>query len=141
MLDIRSRSTSICRAKKQAYQFAVQDAFSKLLIVVTGTGKAYPEIDTTIDRHLEAKELFEILPVSGALFYFFPMRTLIYPHIVRCAFMCCTLACEAFMFTVAPFKTSDTAVFLMKTRVILASREFALTSIISNSTYIPRRRL
>lgn len=90
VLDIRSRSTSICRAKKQAYQFAVQDAFSKLLLVVMENGKVYPEIDTTIDRHLEAKELCEILPVSGALHHFISLVQVhfLIPSIIQCFCVC-----------------------------------------------------
>ena len=48
--DPCSRSVAVCKAKKQAYQHAVESAFTKVLLVVLETGKAHVEVNTTLEE-------------------------------------------------------------------------------------------
>lgn len=45
--DPTSRGKAVCKCKKLAYQRAVENAFSKVIIVVLSNGKVAVEVDTT----------------------------------------------------------------------------------------------
>ncbi|XP_060073004.1 RAD52 motif-containing protein 1-like [Ylistrum balloti] len=45
--DPTSRAKAVCKAKKLSYQRAVEDAFSRVLLIVLNNGKVSVEIDTT----------------------------------------------------------------------------------------------
>ncbi|KAL5015335.1 hypothetical protein ScPMuIL_009605 [Solemya velum] len=58
--DPTSRGKAICKCKKLAYQRAVEDAFSKFLLVVLPNSKVFVEFDTTrIEPVLTERELDE----------------------------------------------------------------------------------
>jgi len=63
------RSVAVCRAMKRAYQSAVQNAFSRLLLVVLDNGKVFVDINsTTADDllHSSTGDAAQILPVFSA---------------------------------------------------------------------------
>jgi hypothetical protein len=45
--DPNSRGKAVCKSKKLAYQRAVENAFSKVIVVVLSNGKITVEVDTT----------------------------------------------------------------------------------------------
>lgn len=45
--DPTSRGKAVCKCKKLAYQRAVENAFSKVIIVVLSNGKVAVEVDNT----------------------------------------------------------------------------------------------
>ena len=51
--DPSTKAVAMCKCRKLSHQAAVQDAFSKLLLVVLDNGKVYPEINTTVEEHLQ----------------------------------------------------------------------------------------
>ena len=63
----------MAKCYKVSYQNAVQDAFSKVLLVVLDNGKVYPEVNTTVQEHLNMDTLLDtdnLLKVYKSLFVF-----------------------------------------------------------------------
>ena len=68
MLNIEpeSHSIAVCKAKKSAYNQAVQSAFHKVVLVVLGNGKVHVEVNTTVrdlldyDQHLKMDDLLKV---------------------------------------------------------------------------------
>lgn len=46
--DAGSRSAAVCRAMKRAHQYAVENAFSQLLLVLLDSGKVFVDINSTV---------------------------------------------------------------------------------------------
>ncbi|XP_033756889.1 RAD52 motif-containing protein 1-like [Pecten maximus] len=61
--DPTSRAKAICKAKKLSYQRAVEDAFSRVLLIVLSNGKVSVEIDTTRPDALLAQKQASTEPV------------------------------------------------------------------------------
>ncbi|OWF49510.1 RAD52 motif-containing protein 1-like [Mizuhopecten yessoensis] len=61
--DPTSRAKAICKAKKLSYQRAVEDAFSRVLLIVLNNGKVSVEIDTTRPDALLAQKQVNMEPV------------------------------------------------------------------------------
>jgi len=45
---VGGRGVAVCRSMKRAYQSAVQNAFSRLLLVVLDNGKVFADVNTTL---------------------------------------------------------------------------------------------
>ncbi|XP_069140409.1 RAD52 motif-containing protein 1-like [Argopecten irradians] len=61
--DPTSRAKAICKSKKLSYQRAVEDAFSRVLLIVLSNGKVSVEIDTTRPDALLAQKQANTEPV------------------------------------------------------------------------------
>ena len=67
--ELGAHSVAVCRSMKRAYQSAVQNAFSHLLLVILDNGKVFVDVNSTISDATSvtlADEPFhsEILTVS-----------------------------------------------------------------------------
>jgi len=47
-VDMSGRSVAVCRCMKRAYQSAVENAFSHLLLVVLDNGKVFVDVNSTM---------------------------------------------------------------------------------------------
>lgn len=56
-LDFSGKIEAFHRCKKRAYQYALQNAFSKVLLVVLSNGKVFAEINTNIMESQEELKL------------------------------------------------------------------------------------
>jgi len=71
--ELGGRGVAVCRSMKRAYQSAVQNAFSHLLLVVLDNGKVFVDVNSVISdeaNHLtptDAAYRSEILQVSLTL--------------------------------------------------------------------------
>lgn len=71
-LDPTSKAKAICKSKKLAYQRSIENAFSKVILIVLPNGKVTVEVDTTKpDLILTEKRLDEdkCLQVSSCNYY------------------------------------------------------------------------
>ncbi len=56
----------MCKAKKSAYNQALQNAFQKVILVVLASGKVHVEVDTTVrellqhDKHLNTQAVITV---------------------------------------------------------------------------------
>jgi hypothetical protein len=55
-VDPCSKSIAVCRAKKQSYQQAVQNAFQRVLMVILDNGKVYVDINSTVEDRVYCDE-------------------------------------------------------------------------------------
>ena len=47
-IDMGGRSVAVCRSMKRAYQRAVENAFSHLMLVVLDNGKVFVDVNSTM---------------------------------------------------------------------------------------------
>jgi len=61
-VDSGGRSVALCRSMKRAYQSAVENAFSRLLLVVLDNGKVFVEdmIDSSADSHQFDSQILQV---------------------------------------------------------------------------------
>lgn len=70
--DPTSRGKAVCKCKKLAYQRAVENAFSKVIIVVLSNGKVAVEVDTTQPELLLTEKVLDdenVLKVLASMCY------------------------------------------------------------------------
>lgn len=58
-VDPTSRGKAVCKSKKLAYQRAVENAFSKVIIIVLSNGKVTVEVDTTRPELLLTEKILD----------------------------------------------------------------------------------
>lgn len=72
--DPTSRGKAVCKCKKLAYQRAVENAFSKVILVVLSNGKVAVEVDTTqpelllTEKVLDDENVLKVLAVHLCVF-------------------------------------------------------------------------
>ena len=66
--DVSARASAVCRARKQAYNEAVQAAFSRFLLVrLSDPDRVHVEVDTTVEERIlydESLDRQSLLQVS-----------------------------------------------------------------------------
>lgn len=63
-----TKAGGICCAKKRAYQRAVENAFSRIVLVILPGGRVYADVNTTLEDNLERENLLSdegLLKVGG----------------------------------------------------------------------------
>ena len=54
--DPATKGVALCRAKKQAHQQAVQNAFHRILLVILDNGKVYVDINSSVEDRVYCDE-------------------------------------------------------------------------------------
>ena len=54
-----TKAIALHKARKRSYQFAVQDAFGKIVLAVLPNGKVYADVNTTVEERVNLDEDLE----------------------------------------------------------------------------------